>query len=175
MFQKDKRRALRRWRSRCVWFRRLRVDWNEHGWKRNPRYDYDWSGKEVCRVLSDKTSLCECFDLTNREATRFKDTPNGSSFMRRDNDKYRDKRSSHVPIQEKRITHVEREYFAKPKKYRKPPKFKVYRLACRRCGRHMETVTFPPKVSIYEYRKEKYGTQYWVTCGECRKKETRIA
>lgn len=35
MLSKDLRRAERRWRSHCVWMRRLKNDWATHGWNWN--------------------------------------------------------------------------------------------------------------------------------------------
>ena len=67
-------RGDRRWRSRKKWFRRLRSDWNDHwgGW--SPVYDF--KDGAVCYVSpGDPTQLCECFDLTSKQAIRFKDTP----------------------------------------------------------------------------------------------------
>jgi hypothetical protein len=116
--EKSKKRAERRWRSRCVWMRRLKQDWNEHGWKRDPTYDYDLVGKRVIQYLSDRTTLCACFDLEDREAYRFKNTPNTNSFRRKDLDKYRDGRACRVPIQELRAAPVDREFFGRRKRRR---------------------------------------------------------
>jgi hypothetical protein len=94
MLEKSKKRALRRWRSWCVWMRRLRGDWNDHGWKRNPIRSY-FLGQR------DGTTLCNCFFLDHKEAYRFKDTPNESSFFRKDFQMYREFGD---PIQERRVT-----------------------------------------------------------------------
>ena len=129
--EKSKKRGERRWLSRCTWMRRLRQDWNEHGWKRDPVYDYEPTGDGVCRIfLSERTTLCECFDLGNKQALRFKDTPNTHSFRRKDWDKYRDSRGERVPIQERRASEVVREYLAPRKRRRVVFKKKVM---CR-CG-----------------------------------------
>lgn len=112
MLLKDRQRAVRRWRSHCVWMRRLKIDWNDHGWKRDPIIHYEfpngtaWVNGEppeaVAYVDPDRTTLCECFDLKAPEAMRFKDTPNRWSFPRGDWDKYRNGRGGHIPVQEKR-------------------------------------------------------------------------
>jgi len=98
--------------------RRLKQDWNEHGWKRNPTYDYDFSGGNVVCVLAERTTLCDCFDLTHREAYRFKDTPNRNSFRRKDWDLYRNGRASHLPIQELRASQPEVASFGSRKRRR---------------------------------------------------------
>ncbi len=75
MVHKDKRRALRRWRSYCKFMKRLRSDWNDHGWRRDPvRY----ASNHI-----DGTSLCDCFFPWSAQAVRFKDTPTGR-FRKRD-------------------------------------------------------------------------------------------
>lgn len=82
MLQKDMRRAERRWRSYHKWMRRLRSDWNDHGWKRDPRYSWRVvDGVSTCQVVG--TTLCECFDLRHMQALRFKDTPTGGHSKRR--------------------------------------------------------------------------------------------
>jgi len=93
MLEKSKKRALRRWRSWCVWMRRLRGDWNSHGWKRDPIGPY-LSGQR------DGTRLCNCFFLDHKEALRFKNTPNRDSFSRKDRSKYREFGD---PFQERRL------------------------------------------------------------------------
>lgn len=68
---KSRKRAERRWRSYHKFIRRLKQDWAEHGWRRDPVGPYyrslnpDWDG----------TSLCECF-YSEKAQARFKDTPN---------------------------------------------------------------------------------------------------
>lgn len=115
MLSKSRKRAVRRWRSYCTWMRRLRGDWNMHGWKQDPIPMYSWeTGKmEFCGW---RNSLCGCFDLTNKQALRFKDTPNERSFDRKDWDKYRNGRGERIPIQERRAVPVEREYWSKRKR-----------------------------------------------------------
>lgn len=116
MLAKSMKRADRRWRSWCVWMRRLRKDWNMHGWKQDPRYDHEVVNGCVVAYLSERTSLCSCFDLTSKNALRFKDTPNTRSFDRADWGKYRNGRGEGIPIQERRQLPVSREYFARRKR-----------------------------------------------------------
>lgn len=73
---KDMRRADRRWRSYCKFLRRLKLDWNQHGWNWGPRwYDrgYQLTPAASCSFWA-KTDLCECFYDAKQQA-RFKDTP----------------------------------------------------------------------------------------------------
>lgn len=82
MFIKDKRRAERRWRSHCVWMRRLKEDWATHGWNWNwmssrPRA-YQRLGiapSAQCSIWA-QTTLCDCFWNPGFSGMgRFKDTP----------------------------------------------------------------------------------------------------
>jgi hypothetical protein len=55
--------------------RRVRSDWNDHGWKRNPvRWNLGY--------YLDGTTLCNCFFLDSKEAVRFKETPHRSYAAR---------------------------------------------------------------------------------------------
>jgi len=82
MFIKDKRRAERRWRSHCVWMRRLRNDWATHGWNwqwmSNRAYAYQRQGiaeEAKCSIWA-QTTLCDCFwNPAFSGMGRFKDTP----------------------------------------------------------------------------------------------------
>lgn len=117
--EKSKKRGERRWRSYCTWMRRLKGDWATHGRGSYPVpiYGDKFVGGRLC-VIGFRDSLCECFDLRNKQALRFKDTPNTGSFRRKDWDKYRTKRRDNVPIQERRSTPIDREYYA-PRKRRR--------------------------------------------------------
>lgn len=78
MLHKDKRRGDRRWRSHCVWIRRLKNDWATHGWNWNyARYtnNFGLSKEGACSIWA-KTTLCSCFfDPGFNGMARFKDTP----------------------------------------------------------------------------------------------------
>jgi hypothetical protein len=83
MFFKDKRRAERRWRSFHKWMRRLRSDWNDHGWKRDPVYRREMVDGKLVTCEAIGTTLCDCFNLRHMQALRFKDTPTGGHSKRR--------------------------------------------------------------------------------------------
>jgi hypothetical protein len=70
--EKSRKRALRRWRSFHVWMRRLRRDWNEHGWNWRPLPRF--MTKHETGSVWDNTDLCACF-YDPRAMARFKDTP----------------------------------------------------------------------------------------------------
>jgi hypothetical protein len=82
MLTKDKRRAERRWRSHCVWMRRLREDWATHGWNWNwmsaRRTSFSRLGiapSAQCSIWAE-TTLCDCFwNPAFSGMGRFKDTP----------------------------------------------------------------------------------------------------
>jgi hypothetical protein len=62
---------------------RLRSDWNDHGWRRDPVYGYRLIDGKVLRTGIIGTTLCTCFyDPSFKAMARFKDTP--TMNMRRD-------------------------------------------------------------------------------------------
>lgn len=83
MFFKDMRRAERRWRSQSKYLTRLRADWADHGRQGVPIYRRELiDGKWVaCEITG--TTMCGCFDLTSKQAYRFKDSPTGGHSKRR--------------------------------------------------------------------------------------------
>jgi len=88
MLHKDMRRAERRSRSFHVWMRRLRRDWADHGRQYNIRPVYDYSrGFDERKIVGWTDDLCGCFDLRNKQALRFKDTPSGGHRKRACNGK----------------------------------------------------------------------------------------
>jgi hypothetical protein len=82
MLTKDKRRAERRWRSHCVWMRRLKDDWATHGWNwqwtANRPFKFTHGGiakSAECSIWAE-TTLCDCFwNPAFSGMGRFKDTP----------------------------------------------------------------------------------------------------
>jgi hypothetical protein len=62
--------------------RRLRSDWADHGRQSVPVYRRELVGDKLvaCEIIG--STLCECFDLTSKQALRFKDTPTGSHSKR---------------------------------------------------------------------------------------------
>lgn len=80
MFIKEKRRALRRWRSFHAWMRRLQNDWWTHGSRLNPRGVYlHMKETGVCSIKRGDNwrdrYFCDCFDFGLQGSYRFKDTP----------------------------------------------------------------------------------------------------
>lgn len=142
MLEKSRKRALRRWRSWCVWMRRLRGDWNDHGWKRNPIPGYYLHQR-------DGTTLCNCFFLDHKEAYRFKDTPNPGSFRRKDFSRYREFGD---PIQERRLVEVRERPFPSWKYPRNRREYAV-RQSCTRCGVMISLVPA--------------GSRRWICCKAC--------
>lgn len=129
--------------------RRLKQDWNEHGWKRNPTYDYDWNTGN--RILVERTTICECFDLTSREAYRFKDSPNKNSFRRRDWNLYRDGRSCNRPAQERRADPI-RESFGSRKRRRNIVRRK--KLCCH-CGYLLAILEVKDGIGYFPYGRRR--------------------
>lgn len=134
MFFKDKRRADRRWRSRCKFMRRLRSDWSDHGRQSVPVYRRELIGDKyvACEIIG--STLCECFDLTSKQALRFKDTPTGSHSKRACGcseplTEYKDARK--LP--------VEREDWRRKPKHREGTR--VVKMQCTRCGFLLGRVT----------------------------------
>jgi hypothetical protein len=129
-------RGSRRWESRKKWFRRLRTDWNDHweGWR--PVYDFV-DGKTRFIGPGDATQLCDCFDLTSKQAIRFKDTPRPCSCLgcggnpRRLLDGRKSSDEGALPLVERALNIGEREHWSKRKRRegRHP-----HRVICRRCG-----------------------------------------
>ncbi len=169
MLSKNRKRAERRWRGFCTWMRRLKVDWAEHGRQYSMRPVFDWSGPDPKKVLGWNSTLCRCFDLKNREATRFKDTPTGHQSIAKSRklDGWHD-----APIWQERVVQREDERHFKSSFWRqaaalkraaKPKKVK-HRITCQDCGRFIEMAELDPGASIYDYRGRNYGHRYWVYC-----------
>lgn len=125
MLHKDMRRAERRWRSYHKWMRRLRSDWNDHGWKRDPRYSWRIeNGVQTCEVVG--TTLCDCFNLLHPQALRFKDTPTGRHSKRKCG-------CSEPPLEykEERKLEVRRESYQRRKRREGE---RIDKVICSRCG-----------------------------------------
>ncbi len=134
MLHKDMRRAERRWRSFHVWMRRLKEDWAEHGRQSSiyPVYDYS-KGVENRTIIGWRDSLCRCFDLRNKQALRFKDTPSGNHRQRVCNGTDGDRINEYKD--EQRLE-VERESYGTNKRLRKRLRLRkpvVEKVRCR-CG-----------------------------------------
>ncbi len=117
MLHKEMRRAERRWRSHHVWMRRLKHDWATHGWQYNIRPVYDYSrGSENRTIIGWRDDLCGCFDLRNKQALRFKDTPSGNHRQRSCNGKDGDRLNE---IKAERRLEVERENYGTDRRHQK--------------------------------------------------------
>jgi hypothetical protein len=161
-------RGSRRWESRKKWFRRLRSDWNDHweGW--SPEYEYK-DGK-VCFVSpGGPTQLCDCFDLTTKQALRFKDTPRPCSCLgcggnpRRLLDGRNKSQEGALPLVERVLNIGEREHWSKRKRREG---HHPYRVSCRRCG-------YLLRIVLIENRKS-YNRQdgHSLKCPACDKPKT---
>lgn len=108
MLSKDLRRAERRWRSHCVWMRRLKNDWATHGWNWNYLSAKPYGGafrrigltQEASCSFWAQTTLCDCFWNPGLSGMgRFKDTPHRSCGIECQPEKYSHGLESR-PIQE---------------------------------------------------------------------------
>jgi len=134
MFHKDMRRAERRARSHSVWMRRLKHDWAEHGRQYSiyPVYDYS-KGVANRTIIGWRDTLCGCFDLRNKQALRFKDTPSGGHRKRACNGTEGDRVNEY---KEERHLEVGRETYGTNKRLQKRLRLRkpvVERVTCR-CG-----------------------------------------
>lgn len=140
MTGKSYQRGERRWRSYKKWMRRLKTDWNEHGWRRDPQPIRDWVGGEW-KIVGWKDSLCGCFDLKNPQALRFKDTPNNCNCWQCANPRQlnKGKLKSELTRQELIQNQIDsgREYFNRRNKRTSPMPFKV---RCTTCGFYFMTI-----------------------------------
>jgi hypothetical protein len=164
---KSMKRAERRWRSHCVWMRRLRVDWATHGWQYNLVPQYDWGGPDPKKILGWRSTLCACFELTNREATRFKDTPTGNESLAA----YRKSDGYHLKeVWESRKLEVERPHFGKPKKYRlRDAGMRTFRVQCSACGFLIARARMKNDWRVFRsYMEKNHGNRYVVRCEVCK-------
>ena len=138
MFGKSLQRGERRWRSFTVWMRRLRLDWNQHGWKRDPlRSAFSQS------YFLDGTSLCNCFFLESREAWRFKDTPHGVCNGYECDLRHFSHGGEHLPIQERRAMIPESDEYvggARAPRRRRGGTHQ-FKVQCMSCGYLLKNIT----------------------------------
>lgn len=124
--------------------RRLKRDWNEHGWNWLPRpYNFlKWglSGVALKSPWAD-TTLCDCF-YDPKAMARFKDTPKGCSCAGCGNPrKWFDGRSREALTLQERVANIgDREEWS-IRKRRKGTHRK--NLLCGRCGRLVGSVMVP--------------------------------
>lgn len=164
--EKSRKRAERRWRSWCTWMRRLKVDWNEHGWRWSPRPQFGWVGTEW-KILGWKSDLCKCFELTSRQATRFKDTPNGCNCMGCANPRraYAGRSSSELTFTEQRVFLDDTEDWSKRKRR---PGIRLTKVLCRTCGRQIGKVWVKNGQSVFMKVRELGWDRL---CTSCRKRQ----
>lgn len=161
MLEKDKRRGLRRWWSHCVWTRRLKGDWATHGRQYNIYPLYDWKDGVRGKISGWRNDLCACFDLKNKEAIRFKDTPTGNESMAayRKSDGWHDHReweTRNIKSDEMRSTRLCR---------RKREGMHPYRVCCHSCGF---------LIKIVQVKNGSWYRDAWsARCEGCAKKEKR--
>lgn len=150
VLEKSRKRGERRWRSFCKFMRRVRSDWNDHGWRRDPlRY--------VSSYHIDGTTLCNCFFLDSKEAVRFKDTPHQRCDVECD-----PRRSFHgkesLPIQERRAMLSENdERCSYSNRKRRKGMLRDLRVICRLCGFLLRI----EKIEVGDYRSN------WEKCDRC--------
>jgi len=163
--EKSRKRAERRWRSWCTWMRRLKGDQATHSGPWSPKYSYEDGS---CKLVSfgDRTSLCACFDLTSRQATRFKDTPNGCNCQSCANPRrsYDGRSSSALTFAEQRAFLDDREDWSRRKR-REGIRF--CKVNCIGCGRQIGKVWVKTGQSLYG----KVRSMGWDRrCTSCRKR-----
>jgi hypothetical protein len=161
-------RGDRRWRSYKKWIRRLKVDWNEHGWQWSPRPQFGWVGSEW-KILGWQSDLCGCFDLRNKQALRFKDTPNGCGCMSCANPRraYDGRSSSALTFAEQRAFLDDREDWSKRKRREGG---KLTKVTCFGCGRQIGKIWLKTGIDR-EYLFRKVKEMGWDRrCTSCRKK-----
>jgi hypothetical protein len=158
-------RGDRRWRSFKKWFRRLRVDWNDHGWKRDPRPIYDTRNGKFC-VVGWGDTLCGCFDLKDKQALRFKDTPNGCNCRQCDNPRhqYDGKNLEALTFAERRAFLDDREDWSKRKRREGQH---LFRVLCRDCGRHIGTIWVKNGASAYARVRALGWDRRCTSCRKC--------
>lgn len=167
--EKPRIRAERRWRSFTKWMRRLRADWNDHGWRRDPVPMYEWKDGKSC-IVGWKDSLCGCFDLRNKQALRFKDTPNGCNCSSCINPRrgYDGKNSQALTFAERREFLGDQEDWRKRKRR---PGHHLFRILCRECGRQIGKVWVKNRESAFKKVRDMGWDRRCDSCRERRRKK----
>jgi hypothetical protein len=160
---KSRKRGLRRYRSFSKWMSRLKNDWATHGrqYSVHPIYEYV-DGKPV-KIVGWRDTLCKCFDLKNKQAYRFKDTPTLDHSQRKDNSWDPHPRYA----RDERRLPVEREYHGGGGNKPPPPSRRV-RVSCRRCGYLLGMVDVKRGESRYHMVEKAFGNAYYNLCERCR-------
>ena len=143
--------------------RRLKVDWAEHGRQYNIRPVFEYKNNVRGDVIGWTTDLCRCFELTNREAVRFKDTPTGheSRAAFRKMDGYYDQREWEVrnAVDDEPVRGAH-----KSRRVRREG-FHPVKVCCGRCGFYIKTEMI--KNGSY------YVGRWSERCEACRESEKR--
>jgi hypothetical protein len=165
MFEKDRRRGERRWRSFHAWMRRLQNDWWTHGTRINPRGIYlHMKETGVCTIKQGANwrdrFYCDCFDFELQGNYRFKNHPTGNmseaAYRKRDGYFVRE-------LWESRWLEVEREKYGKPGgRKRHLGEYRKERKCCFTCGYFLGFVW--AKVGKYTFAK------YSSRCENCKKR-----
>lgn len=169
MLHKDMRRAERRSRSHHVWMRRLRRDWADHGRQYSifPVYDYT-KGIAERTIIGWRDTLCGCFDLRNKQALRFKDTPSGNHRKRVCNGTDGDRINEYKDVRHLEVT---REAFGTNKRLRKRLRLRkpiVEKVKCG-CGFFLGRVMVWFGESKWSAISRNFGTK-WPTCRDCKER-----
>lgn len=166
---KSKKRGERRHRSYSKWMSRLKADWATHGRQYSIYPVYDWGGPDPKKIVGWRDTLCGCFNLKNKEALRFKDTPTGneSRSASKKKDGYHDERTW-----EGRHLEVERAEFGKPRKYRlRDRQYRRWKIQCWNCGYLIAVVRLKNDWRVFHnYLGKFYGNKYVVRCDGCKRK-----
>jgi len=142
MVEKDRRRALRRQRSYTKFMGRLKRDWNDHGWARDP------DGREHCPCFWDP-----------KAQSRFKDTPKPVSCLCCSNQRRWGKGNERLTIEERRVFQPEEVIRRGGHRHEGTHPFKVL---CSRCGYLLKVVKATNRKPV----PERYGQR----CDGCRKR-----
>lgn len=174
MHPKEMRRADRRWRSYCVWMRRLKNDWATHGWNWNYRWTrrgWPQQTEKSCSIWAE-TTLCECFyDPSFKGMSRFKDTPSMGMRKRVSNGQDGDRINEYKA--EQRIE-VEKEQHGTSQRLRKrlqrqePTRKKVTCL----CGYLLGHVMVQPGESMWHATSQKHGERR-PQCPNCKERTNK--
>lgn len=123
---KSRKRADRRWRSYHKFIRRLKQDWWEHGWRRDPAprmysSNPNWDG----------TTLCTCF-YDKKAQARFKDTPNSCGCWQCANPRRANagKKSEELTVHELRINQTRDDFHVRKRR----DGFHKVKISCSSCG-----------------------------------------
>jgi hypothetical protein len=146
--------------------RRLKADWATHGRQYNiyPIREYK-DGKPTGKIEGWRNTLCPCFDLKNKQAYRFKDTPTTNFAKRKELAWERKPRA-----RDRRRIPVEREIHGKARKGGSGDlKQRSVKVQCGVCGYLLEVVRLPGGAKAVRDYKGQFWTRFPL-CEGCKKK-----